>query len=169
MKHYHWKNSTSNFCFCLPSCRWTFKNYIEGAFIKNFKQRENELTDHLVIWYRLRCWEDSDLKFVICIYRKAHLCAEILSINNEELSKAVISNEEACSLLLDFLDSRKLNHVIVNFYMKIFSQIISRFPDQVYIPFFFFFFVIICKINSIHGKLSFRNFRLFGCPLALVN
>uniref|UniRef100_A0A915Q0Q5 Uncharacterized protein n=1 Tax=Setaria digitata TaxID=48799 RepID=A0A915Q0Q5_9BILA len=64
-------------------------------------------------------------------YKKAHLCAEILSINNEELSKAVIRNEEACSLLFDFLDSRKLNHVIVNFYMKIFSQIISRFPDQV--------------------------------------
>uniref|UniRef100_A0AAF5PY12 Uncharacterized protein n=3 Tax=Wuchereria bancrofti TaxID=6293 RepID=A0AAF5PY12_WUCBA len=65
-------------------------------------------------------------------YKKAHLCAEILSINNEELSRAVINNEEACNLLFDFLDSRKLNHVIVNFYMKIFSQIISRFPDQVF-------------------------------------
>ncbi|MCP9262270.1 BMA-SAPS-1 [Dirofilaria immitis] len=63
-------------------------------------------------------------------YKKAHLCAEILSINNEELSRALMNNEEACSLLFDFLDNRKLNHVIVNFYMKIFSQIMSRFPDQ---------------------------------------
>ncbi|CAG9533039.1 unnamed protein product [Cercopithifilaria johnstoni] len=65
-------------------------------------------------------------------YKKAYLCAEILSINNEELSRAIISNEEACSLFFDFLDSRKLNHVIVNFYMRIFSQIINRFPDQIF-------------------------------------
>ncbi|VDK73600.1 unnamed protein product [Litomosoides sigmodontis] len=65
-------------------------------------------------------------------YKNAYLCAEILSINNEELSRAIINNEEACSLFFDFLDSRKLNHVIVNFYMKIFSQIISRFPDEIF-------------------------------------
>ncbi|EFO27431.2 hypothetical protein LOAG_01051 [Loa loa] len=93
-------------------------------------------------------------------YKKAHLCAEILSINNEELSRAVINNEEACSLLFDFLDSRKLNHVIVNFYMKIFSQIIGRFPDQVFPRMKESQFLIHCMKNMKHSAVMELLYRI---------
>ncbi|VBB26352.1 unnamed protein product [Acanthocheilonema viteae] len=93
-------------------------------------------------------------------YRKAHLCAEILSINNEEISRALINNEEACSLFFDFLDSRKLNHVIVNFYMKIFSQIISRFPDQVFPRMKESQFLIHCMRNMKHSAVMELLYRI---------
>ncbi|VDN29387.1 unnamed protein product [Gongylonema pulchrum] len=45
-------------------------------------------------------------------YKKSHLCTEILSLNNEELSAAVMENEEACNLLFSFLNGQKPNHIL---------------------------------------------------------
>lgn len=100
-------------------------------------------------------WKNSNMKLVSFVYRKAHMCAEILSVNNEEISRAIVSNEEACSLFFDFLDSRKLNHVIVNFYMKILSQIISRFPDQVCIWFLLSSNIYLCDIELIMFPINY--------------
>ncbi|VDM96057.1 unnamed protein product [Thelazia callipaeda] len=83
-------------------------------------------------------------------YKKSHLCAEILSVNNEELSKAVVRNEEACCLLFDFLNTKKLNHVLAGFYMKI----VSKYTDQVSIKFLY------KQLFSFHLKIM-RHYFLF--------
>ncbi|MFH4977895.1 hypothetical protein AB6A40_004604 [Gnathostoma spinigerum] len=59
-------------------------------------------------------------------YRFAHLCTEILSLNNEALSNAVVENESSYEYLLSFLKQDDLNHLLVSFYMKIISQLLGR-------------------------------------------
>ncbi|VDK23975.1 unnamed protein product [Anisakis simplex] len=64
-------------------------------------------------------------------YKRAHQCAEILSLNNEQLSVAMLTSNESKSLLLNFLEDDNINNLIASFYMKIISQLLSKCTDQV--------------------------------------
>lgn len=64
-------------------------------------------------------------------FRRAHQCSEILSLNNVEITSAIVNNETACEMLLNYLNGRQINYVLAGFYMKILTQLVSRQLDEV--------------------------------------
>ncbi|VDM45762.1 unnamed protein product [Toxocara canis] len=63
-------------------------------------------------------------------YKRAHQCTEILSLNNEALSMAILKSEESRKLLLNLLAEDNLNNLIASFYMKIVTQLLSKCTEQ---------------------------------------
>lgn len=65
------------------------------------------------------------------MFRRAHQCAEILSLNNEALSMAMLKSDESRKLLVNFLADENINNLTASFYMKIVTQLLSKCTEQV--------------------------------------
>uniref|UniRef100_A0A915BCM6 Uncharacterized protein n=1 Tax=Parascaris univalens TaxID=6257 RepID=A0A915BCM6_PARUN len=63
-------------------------------------------------------------------YKRAHQCAEILSLNNEALSMAMLRSDESRKLLVNFLADENVNNLIASFYMKIVTQLLSKCTEK---------------------------------------
>uniref|UniRef100_F1KU64 Serine/threonine-protein phosphatase 6 regulatory subunit 1 n=1 Tax=Ascaris suum TaxID=6253 RepID=F1KU64_ASCSU len=63
-------------------------------------------------------------------YKRAHQCAEILSLNNEALSMAMLKSDESRKLLVNFLADENINNLTASFYMKIVTQLLSKCTEQ---------------------------------------